>query len=53
MNPTSTNAGHRTVVVGIDGRPATLRAAVWAAREATRRDATRRSRWSPSPGERA
>jgi nucleotide-binding universal stress UspA family protein len=40
MNPTSTNAGHRTVVVGIDGRPATLRAAVWAAREATRRDAT-------------
>jgi nucleotide-binding universal stress UspA family protein len=31
------NAPTRTVVAGIDGRPATLRAALWAAREADRR----------------
>ena len=30
--------GPGTVVAGVDGRPATLRAAVWAAREAARRD---------------
>lgn len=31
-------AGSRTIVAGVDGRPATLRAALWAAQEAARRD---------------